>query len=175
MPASSASATVRSWSAGAPRTMSPPTAPQPKPRIEVLRPVRPNARVSIRAPQQPWGASTRGLVYSIGSGMQPRSAHTMPITLGMFDASYAHIGERLRALGLDIAVRTFSKDGTFLVDGRQVPPSDVVLDYAWLSNHINADGFRDRAFDLLLNCKSIGVLQTFNAGLDHPFYKALSG
>ena len=69
MPASSASATVRSWSPGAPRTISPPTAPQPKPRIEVLRPVRPNARVSIRAPRHPWGASTRGLVYSIGSGI----------------------------------------------------------------------------------------------------------
>ena len=96
----------------------------------------------------------------------------MPITLGMFDTSYAHIGERLRALGLDIAVRTFSKDGTFLVDGKKVPPSEVVLDYAWLTSHINADGFRDRAFDIVLGCKSIGVLQTFNAGLDHPFYRA---
>ena len=99
----------------------------------------------------------------------------MPITLGMFDTSYAHIGERLRALGLDIAVRTFSKDGMFLVDGKKVPPGEVVLDYAWLTSHINADGFRDRAFDIVLGCKSIGVLQTFNAGLDHPFYRALSG
>ena len=98
----------------------------------------------------------------------------MPITLGMFDTSYAHIGERLRALGLDIAVRTFGKDGMFLVDGKKVPPSEVVLDYAWLTSHINADGFRDRAFDIVLGCKSIGVLQTFNAGLDHPFYRKLS-
>jgi phosphoglycerate dehydrogenase-like enzyme len=44
----------------------------------------------------------------------------------------------------------------------------------WLTSHLNADGFRDRAFDLVLDCKSIGVLQTFNAGLDHPFYKKLA-
>jgi hypothetical protein len=43
----------------------------------------------------------------------------MPITLGMFETSYAHIGERLRALGLDPAVRTFGKDGMFQVDGRK--------------------------------------------------------
>jgi phosphoglycerate dehydrogenase-like enzyme len=98
----------------------------------------------------------------------------MPITLGMFETSYAHIGERLRALGLDVAVRTFGKDGMFLVDGKRVPPGEVALDYVWLSSHINADGFRDRAFDIVLDCKSIGVLQTFNAGLDHPFYRKLS-
>jgi phosphoglycerate dehydrogenase-like enzyme len=98
----------------------------------------------------------------------------MPITLGMFDTSYAHIGERLRALGLDVAIRTFGKDGMFLIDGKKVPPRDVTLDYVWLSSHINADEFRDRAFDIVLDCKSIGVLQTFNAGLDDPFYRALS-
>jgi phosphoglycerate dehydrogenase-like enzyme len=98
----------------------------------------------------------------------------MPIALGMFDKSQAHIGERLNALGLDLTVRTFSKDGTFLVDGRKVAPRDVDLDYMWLSSHLNADGFRDKAFDMVLECKRIGVLQTFNAGLDHPFYRKLS-
>jgi phosphoglycerate dehydrogenase-like enzyme len=98
----------------------------------------------------------------------------MPIAVGMFDKSHAHIGARLEALGLDLAVHTFSKDGTFLVNGKPVQPADVAIDYCWLSSHLNADGFRDRAFDIVLDCKSIGVLQTFNAGLDHPFYKKLS-
>ncbi|HEU4379231.1 MAG TPA: NAD(P)-dependent oxidoreductase [Hyphomicrobiaceae bacterium] len=98
----------------------------------------------------------------------------MPITLGMFETSYAHIGERLRALGLDLAVHTFGKDGMFLVEDKKAPACEMVLDYMWLSSHINAEGFRDRAFDIALDCKSIGVLQTFNAGLDHPFYRQLS-
>src|SRR5271163_3015897 len=42
-----ARATARAWSAAAPRTMSPPTAPQPKPNTETLRPVRPSGRVCM--------------------------------------------------------------------------------------------------------------------------------
>ncbi len=98
----------------------------------------------------------------------------MPVTVGMFDKSYEHIRDRLDALRLDIRVHTFGRDGKFRVGGREVPPRDVAVDYMWLTSHLNADGFRDRAFDLVLDCKSIGVLQTFNAGLDHPFYKKLA-
>src|ERR1700731_3756947 len=41
---------VRSWSSGSPRTISPPTAPQPKPSTESCIPVRPNTRISIAVP-----------------------------------------------------------------------------------------------------------------------------
>src|SRR5258708_3846799 len=38
---------VRSWSSGSPRTINPPTAPQPKPSTESCILVRPNTRISI--------------------------------------------------------------------------------------------------------------------------------
>src|SRR3954463_5700489 len=38
---------VRSWSAALPRTINPPTAPQPKPSTESCIPVRPKTRISI--------------------------------------------------------------------------------------------------------------------------------
>jgi phosphoglycerate dehydrogenase-like enzyme len=98
----------------------------------------------------------------------------MTITVAMYDKSYAHIGPRLDALGLDIAVATFGRDGMFRVGGATVAPKDVVVDYMWLSSHLNTDGFRDGAFDLALACRSIGVLQTFNAGLDYPFYAKIA-
>ncbi|MEQ1649742.1 MAG: NAD(P)-dependent oxidoreductase [Hyphomicrobiaceae bacterium] len=98
----------------------------------------------------------------------------MAVVVGMFDQSFAHIGSRLDALGLDIKVHTFGRDGMFVVDGVKMAPREIALDYVWLSTHLNTDGFRDQAFDMMLGCKSIGVLQTFNAGLDHPFYKKLS-
>jgi phosphoglycerate dehydrogenase-like enzyme len=98
----------------------------------------------------------------------------MTLTVAMYDKSYEHIGKRLAALKLDIVVRTFDRQGQFNIAGRAVPPADVDVDYFWLSNHINADGFRDAAFETVLACRSVGVLQTFNAGLDHPFYKALA-
>src|SRR5258708_3617580 len=98
----------------------------------------------------------------------------MPIKLGMFEKSYEHIGPRLSALGLGVEVATFAKDGTFTIDGQRRAPGEVDVDYLWLSSHINSDGFRDAAFKIVSECRSVGVLQTFNAGLDHPFYKALS-
>ena len=98
----------------------------------------------------------------------------MPLTVGMYDKSHAYIGDRLAALGLPIEIVTFDRTGKFTIGGEVRDPSQVSLDYMWLSTHLNADGFRDGAFDLCLECKSIGVLQTFNAGLDHPFYKKLS-
>ena len=98
----------------------------------------------------------------------------MAVTVGMYDASLAHIGDRLDALGLDINVLPFDKTGNFLVDGKAMAPGDVAIDYLWLSSHINADSAQNAAFDLALACKSLGVLQTFNAGLDNPIYKQIS-
>lgn len=98
----------------------------------------------------------------------------MTVTIGMYAKSHANIAPRLNALGLDIKVRTFDQSSQFDVDGTKVKPSDMTLDYMWLSSAINVDNFQAGAFELCLACKSISVLQTFNAGLDHPFYKQLS-
>jgi phosphoglycerate dehydrogenase-like enzyme len=98
----------------------------------------------------------------------------MVVTVGMYDASLAHIGERLNGLGLNLNVLPFDKTGHFLVNGVEITPAEVDVDYLWLSSHINADGAQKVAFDLALACKSIGVLQTFNAGLDNPAYKKIS-
>lgn len=98
----------------------------------------------------------------------------MPVTVAMYDKSLAHIGERLDALGLDINVVTFGKDGQFHIDGKTVPPGEVDVDYFWLSNHVNPDGAGKTAFNVVLDCKSVDVLQTYNAGLDDPIYRQIS-
>lgn len=98
----------------------------------------------------------------------------MAVTVAMYDKSYEHIGARLDALGLDIEVLTFGKDGQFQVDGAAVSPAEIDVDYLWLSTHLNADNAQKTAFDLALACKSVGVMQTFNAGLDNPVYKKIS-
>ena len=98
----------------------------------------------------------------------------MAIRVGMYDKGLAHIGPRLKALGLDLDIVTFDKSSRFAIGGRSVAPAEVDLDYMWLNSSINVDAFQAGAFDLCLDCRSIKVLQTFNAGLDHPFYKKLS-
>lgn len=99
----------------------------------------------------------------------------MTVTVAMYDKSLAHIGPRLDKLGLDIRVITFDKSGTYTIGGKAVEPRDVTVDYMWLNSILNADGFQAGAFELALATRSIKVLQTYNAGLDHPFYKQLSG
>jgi phosphoglycerate dehydrogenase-like enzyme len=98
----------------------------------------------------------------------------MTATVAMYDQSYAHIKDRLDALGLDIEVLQFDREGQFQIGGKAVPPSEVAVDYLWLSNHLNAGGAIRKAFELVLALKSVKVVQTFNAGLDNPVYKQAS-
>lgn len=98
----------------------------------------------------------------------------MPRTIAMYDKSYDYIGKRLDALGLDIEVATFDRTGNFTWMGAKRPAAKMAVDFMWLSTHLNVDNFRDQGFDIVLKCKSVGILQTFNAGLDHPFYRQIS-
>jgi len=98
----------------------------------------------------------------------------MPVTLLMYDKALTRIGDRLRALNLDLDIATFDKTGRVTIGGQSQAPEDVSVDYMWLSSDMNLDGFQQGGFDLALALRSAKVLQTYNAGLDHPFYKQLS-
>jgi phosphoglycerate dehydrogenase-like enzyme len=98
----------------------------------------------------------------------------MPTTLLMYDKALARIGERLRAKGLDLAIATFDKSGRVTIGGATKAPAEVSVDYVWLSSDMNQDGFQEGGFELALGLGSAKVLQTYNAGLDHPFYKRMA-
>lgn len=98
----------------------------------------------------------------------------MSVSLLMYDKALARIGDRLRALNLDLDLATFDKSGKVTIGGKVLPPEEVSVDYVWFSSDMNVDGFQQGGFDLALALRSAKVLQTFNAGLDHPFYKQLS-
>jgi len=98
----------------------------------------------------------------------------MPPTLAMYDAALAHIGDRLNVLKLDLNVVTFDKNGQYMIDGTPTPPEEAEIDYLWFSQSLNADKAFPAACDMALRTKSLGILQTFNAGLDNPFYSKLS-
>jgi phosphoglycerate dehydrogenase-like enzyme len=92
----------------------------------------------------------------------------------MYARSYGSIKDRLDALGLDLDVIPFRLDGKFEIGGAEVDPADVDLDYLWLSPELSLEGGLKTAFEVALRCRSIKVLQTFNAGLDAPAYKQIS-
>jgi len=98
----------------------------------------------------------------------------MPVAVAMYDKSYDHIQERLDALELDIQILLLNGDGKFMMNEKIVDPADVDVDYMWLTTHLNADDALDMAFKAALGCKSLDLVQTFNAGLDNPSYRKLA-
>ncbi len=94
----------------------------------------------------------------------------MAATVGIFEKALARLGGELDGLGLDVAFRPFDREGRFLIDGQAIEAGAVSLDYLWLSPDISVERIQGPVFEMVLNCRSIGVLQTFNAGLDHPVY-----
>jgi phosphoglycerate dehydrogenase-like enzyme len=98
----------------------------------------------------------------------------MTKTVGIYDKALEAIRPRLDALALDIELVPFGRDGRYQLRGNSVAPDEVSLDYLWLSPMLSAEKFVPEAFEMALRTKSVGVLQTFNAGLDAPFYAQIA-
>lgn len=93
--------------------------------------------------------------------------------LALHQGSLNAIRDRLEALDLDLEIATFSDASSYSLNGKEIAAAEMEVDYLWLRTDINADG-RDTVFGNVLKTKRVGVLQTFNAGLDHPFYADMS-
>ncbi len=98
----------------------------------------------------------------------------MSVSVSLYGRSYQRIKNRLEALGLDLEVIPFQLDGSLERRGRKVKPADVDVDYFWLSPELSLEGGLDTAFEVALGCRSIKLLQTFNAGLDAPAYRRIA-
>jgi len=99
----------------------------------------------------------------------------MATSVAMYENSYGRVRERLDALGLGLDIYPFQLDGQFHVGGKKVDPAGVDLDYFWLSPELSLEGGLKTAFEVVLKCRSIKVVQTFNAGLDAPAYRQIAG
>lgn len=98
----------------------------------------------------------------------------MSVSVSLYAGTYPRIKDRLDALGLDLEVIPFHLDGTLERRGRKLDPGDVELDYLWLSPELSLEGGLKDAFEVALACRTIKVLQTFNAGLDAPAYRRIA-
>lgn len=98
----------------------------------------------------------------------------MTATVAMHELSYAHIKDQLDALDLDIEIITLNKDGVYEQRSTLVEPHDMEVDYLWLAPHYSGNSTKEGTFGAIANTRKVGILQTFNAGLDDPFYKVMS-
>jgi len=98
----------------------------------------------------------------------------MTVSVGIYTRSYDIVKDRLDGLALDIRAVTFDTEWMYRIDGHPMAPDDVELDYLWISSELSQEGHLNAALDMALRTRSIKVLQTLNAGLDHPAYKQIS-
>lgn len=98
----------------------------------------------------------------------------MTVTVGIYEKALQRLGSELQSKDLDIRLCPYNPDGMFVTEGGLRSAADTELDYLWLSPDISIDKIQKPIFQMVRDCKSIGVLQTFNAGLDHPVYKAVA-
>ena len=94
----------------------------------------------------------------------------MTKTVALYAPAYDAFRGEIDALGLDISVLTFDKDGKLYRGSDEIKAEETAVDYVWLSNFISRDKAQRPVFGLMERIKSIDVLQTFNAGLDDPVY-----
>ena len=94
----------------------------------------------------------------------------MTRSVALYAPAYEAFRPEIDALCLDISILTFDAEGRLYRDGAEIKPEETAVDYVWLSNFISRDRAQEPVFGMLLRMQSIDVIQTFNAGLDHPFY-----
>ena len=93
------------------------------------------------------------------------------IRLAIYGPSLPAIEERLYALGLDLDLHLFDAEGGISRGGVALDPAEVELDYVWLRHDVITDGAMGRIMETVLACRHVDVFQSFNAGLDHPFFR----
>src|SRR5262245_44534849 len=101
MPSSSARATPRSRSAGAPRTIRPPTSPHPKASADTLRPVLPSVRYSMEVSSERSDHAFRLVIRAAFYPSRESAALTAEVRLRLVDrvphALRIVVGERPHA------------------------------------------------------------------------------
>lgn len=101
----------------------------------------------------------------------------MPVSVALYDKTLDRIKPQIDALGLDITLHPYTAEGLFAPltdDAMPTKPSDMDIDYLWLSPDHSSDGTLSTACTLAKDLRSLKVLQTFNAGLDHPGYRPIA-
>lgn len=94
--------------------------------------------------------------------------------VAMFEGAGERLSARLAGIELPMELWCFDASGRFSHGGQSVPAEQMELDYLWLGPDLAGGKYGALPFDVALGCKRIEVLQTFNAGLDHPAYRQLA-
>ncbi len=98
----------------------------------------------------------------------------MTLDVAMYHIAHERVADRLAALELPVRVLPLHEDGTCRVDGEDLPLGEVAPEAVWLSLEVATSGMFDACIEAVAASSTVKWLQTFNAGLDHPGYRAIA-
>ena len=91
----------------------------------------------------------------------------------MTEAAHGRIADRLAALAPDLDVIVITGENAFARAGRPVPMEDVDPDIIWASLDSYPGPLLSTLLRVTVHAKRKPWMQTFNAGLDSPVFKAI--
>ncbi len=87
--------------------------------------------------------------------------------------TYARLESQLRAIGADLQYILMKADGLLYCQGEPITTAAAKPDVAWLNVDLARANLTQQYVQTVLATGTVKWLQTFNAGLDQPFYQAM--
>ncbi len=93
------------------------------------------------------------------------------VTLFIEEATFHRMASKIRSICPDLEVVVMDGSGKLFFKEKNVAIEDVKPDIAWLSFELFALKRMETFADFILQAPSVKWMQTFNAGLERPFYR----
>jgi len=87
--------------------------------------------------------------------------------------AYARLESQLRAIGADLQFILMKADGLLYFQGEPITSAAAKPDVAWLNVDLARANLIQQYVQTVLATGTVKWLQTFNAGLDQPFYQTM--
>ncbi len=97
----------------------------------------------------------------------------MTLTVAMHPAARDRVADRFAALDLPLRVLPLLEDGRCMAGGRPTPLAEAPAEAVWLTSDMGRRFFED-CLKAIAASPTVKWVQTFNAGLDHPGYRAIA-
>lgn len=92
------------------------------------------------------------------------------VTLLIEENSFLRVESEIRSICSDIDVVVMTTDGDLRCNGSVIAIEEIKPDVAWLSFDLFANNLMQKFAESILHMNSVKWMQTFNAGLERPFY-----
>ena len=97
----------------------------------------------------------------------------MTLNVVMHPAARDRVADRIAALDLPLQILPLLDGGRCMAEGGPMPLAEAPARVVWLTSDMIGEAFAD-CLEAIAASRTVEWVQTFNAGLDHPGYRAIA-